>query len=305
MTTRILSLCGEQYKLPEDILQVLLSYNPGFKYFIQPLRQEPVLQGVKQIKFMITTPTAVADFQKKRQWKDIPVWFDSGEIPLRAGYAVAEDQIIIYVYSFQQHLPARLKKAVFVPPVINLCFHLFYMTYFYRERKGLVLHGAAIHIQEKCLVFLGDSGDGKTTSMNLANEYFGPGHIVNDERLFILPKKKGCLIYGTPFVGVKSRIAADKYCQNIAVTCTATQQNLFFFRLKKAKCNKVYKASVRDQGLVVMAQALECLQGFKGQFKYIAMHRALSLLTHYYYRVFCFRKNVSAMRYLERVVLKR
>ena len=67
-------------------------------------------------------------------------------------------------------------------------------------RSGfLLLHGAAIAVNEKCFIFIADSGVGKTTHVNNWIKVIPGSYVVNGDKPLIDVENK--LVYGTPWCG--------------------------------------------------------------------------------------------------------
>ncbi len=68
------------------------------------------------------------------------------------------------------------------------------------RRRGVMAHGCGLDYERKGVLFVGPSGEGKTTTADLWSRYTET-QILNDDRVIIRQGKGGFSIYGTPWHG--------------------------------------------------------------------------------------------------------
>ncbi len=74
------------------------------------------------------------------------------------------------------------------------------------QRKGLILHASAVMLNKKVIVFLGQSGAGKSTIAKILGE---EGTLLADDSIIIKKEGKKYFLYQTPFVE-KNRVIRTK-----------------------------------------------------------------------------------------------
>ena len=74
-------------------------------------------------------------------------------------------------------------------------------------RSGIILHGSGIILKEKGYLFVGHSDAGKTT---LVKTFRHHAKILNDDRMIVKKEDGRFYLYGTPWHGELSLVAADR-----------------------------------------------------------------------------------------------
>ena len=75
-----------------------------------------------------------------------------------------------------------------------------WMMHLLPPRKGLLIHSFGVAIKDGAYLFVGSSGQGKTTSARLWNQK-KLGTILSDDRVIVRKEKGGWFVYGTPWHG--------------------------------------------------------------------------------------------------------
>ncbi len=98
------------------------------------------------------------------------------------------------------------------------------------ENSGFFIHTSAVLIDNKAYLFLGRSGDGKSTSAQLLNKYYS---ILSDDGAIIKSEHNSWYLYQTPFME-----------KNQTMTKTSKKYNLGkMFFLKKSEFFQIVKLS--------------------------------------------------------------
>lgn len=95
-----------------------------------------------------------------------------------------------------------LPMEVYVEPALRMIARLVLMYDMLRDRSGILLHTAALHIDDRIWLFSGCSGAGKSTFSRLWLERTD-AHVVNDDRMIVRKDESGpgFTAYGTPWPG--------------------------------------------------------------------------------------------------------
>ena len=75
--------------------------------------------------------------------------------------------------------------------IFNIMFHL---------AGGFVLHASAIYVQDKTLIFAGESGRGKSTIVDMIHQHVPHSFILSDNSVFIRQQGKQFVMYPSPYL---------------------------------------------------------------------------------------------------------
>jgi len=73
-----------------------------------------------------------------------------------------------------------------------------FMICFLARKRGLLLHACGVNDNGRGYLFVGNSGDGKST---IAKLWAGHAEVLNDDRIILRPRNRGFWIFGTPWHG--------------------------------------------------------------------------------------------------------
>lgn len=73
-------------------------------------------------------------------------------------------------------------------------------THLLARGRGILLHGCGVVVEGRGVLFVGHSGDGKTTTARLWDARSG-AHVLSDDRIVVTPDGDGFRIHGTPWHG--------------------------------------------------------------------------------------------------------
>ena len=76
------------------------------------------------------------------------------------------------------------------------------------QKKGVILHAAALLMEDQTFVFLGPSGAGKTTLARWCRDE-GGAHVLSDERIILWHNGRSWQVTGTPWHG-ELRVASER-----------------------------------------------------------------------------------------------
>ena len=96
----------------------------------------------------------------------------------------------------------------------------------------VALHSSCIVYQNKAVLFLGESGTGKSTHTRLWREHIGGAFLLNDDSPFVRVEKGKVWVYGSPWSGKTPCYKQERYELKGCV------------RLSQAPCNEIKKLSV-------------------------------------------------------------
>lgn len=86
-----------------------------------------------------------------------------------------------------------------------------FLTAFYSflsKKGGVLVHASLVCFREETLMFVGDSGIGKTTQAELWKKYLG-AEILNGDKVLLMKTEEGCEAWGSPWKG-SSQYAENK-----------------------------------------------------------------------------------------------
>lgn len=108
---------------------------------------------------------------------------------------------------------------------------------------GVLIHSAAISVDNEAYLFTANSGTGKTTHMNLWLDKFGErAFIINGDKPILRKTDDGIFVYGTPWCG------KEGYNENIRVKVKG------ICILERAETNQIKKALKKDALTFLISQ---------------------------------------------------
>lgn len=137
-------------------------------------------------------------------------------------------------------------------PKINL-------YYWFVKKQIILIHASSVVVQDKCFIFLGNSGLGKTTLARIFYEHFGENTVLNDDLLVLQKKRKELIVYGTPWVGKKTKaeeVLATKLCSRQVVS--SKKQDIYIFQLEQSSSNDI---SINLDQLAKMRVLIQAILG--------------------------------------------
>ncbi|MBI4124814.1 MAG: hypothetical protein HY466_02645 [Deltaproteobacteria bacterium] len=127
--------------------------------------------------------------------------------------------------------PERYERFLDCP--LTYPFGEIWMMHLLPPRHGILIHSFGLLFGENAYLFVGSSGQGKTTSARLWQEA-GYGQILSDDRVIVRKEKGGWFAYGTPWHGEA----------HLSSPLKAPLKKLFF--LKHAQSNEIRPLSFMD-----------------------------------------------------------
>ncbi len=155
-----------------------------------------------------------------------------------------DEKPLFTVFATNEDLVAEDKKTPgFSPEVLestcvyrNICEEIL-------KYNAILIHSAAISVDNEAYLFSADSGTGKTTHMNLWLEKFGErAFIINGDKPIIRKTDDGIYVYGTPWCG------KEGFNENIRVKLKG------ICILERADENKIKKADKKDALTFLISQ---------------------------------------------------
>lgn len=108
---------------------------------------------------------------------------------------------------------------------------------------GILIHSAAISVDNEAYLFTANSGTGKTTHMNLWLENFGErAFIINGDKPILRKTDNGIFVYGTPWCG------KEGYNRNISIKLKG------ICILERAEKNEIRKTDKKDALTFLISQ---------------------------------------------------
>ena len=109
---------------------------------------------------------------------------------------------------------------------------------------GLMLHAAAIIIKSKCFVLLGEPNAGKSTIAKHCFNKYGINSVLCDDIIYLNTVFNRLTVYGTPWVGRKTKNEGEKLSANIKKGEDKDKKNIVFLVLNKSiKENRIVSMS--------------------------------------------------------------
>ena len=99
------------------------------------------------------------------------------------------------------------------------------------SKHTVAVHSSAVIYKDKAILFLGESGTGKSTHARLWLEHIPNTELLNDDSPFVYADEKKAIAFGSPWSG-KSPCFKNKHTPIAGIV-----------RLSKAPCNKIVKLS--------------------------------------------------------------
>ena len=155
-----------------------------------------------------------------------------------------DEDPVFTVFATNEELEAENKKTPgFSPEVLestcvyrNICKELL-------KYNAILIHSAAISVDNEAYLFSANSGTGKTTHMNLWLDKFGErAFIINGDKPIIRKTDEGIFVYGTPWCG------KEGFNENIKVKLKG------ICILERADENKIKKADKKDALTFLISQ---------------------------------------------------
>lgn len=155
-----------------------------------------------------------------------------------------DEKPLFTVFATNEELVAEDKKTPgFSPEVLestcvyrNICEEIL-------KYNAILIHSAAISVDNEAYLFSANSGTGKTTHMNLWLEKFGErAFIINGDKPIIRKTDDGIFVYGTPWCG------KEGFNENIRVKLKG------ICILERADENKIKKADKKDALTFLISQ---------------------------------------------------
>lgn len=143
-------------------------------------------------------------------------------------YKERNKKLITYYHVSYNHLKVVVRKPVHRLLVKN---------------KGLILHGSASLINKKACLFLGDSGAGKSTIVEILTKKFTP---LADDNLIIRKYREGYYFFQTPFI--ESNYSIKKTSERFPLGK--------IFVLRKGRENKITPINNKQIALSLLAKQL-------------------------------------------------
>ena len=99
------------------------------------------------------------------------------------------------------------------------------------SRHTVAVHSSTVIYKDKAILFLGESGTGKSTHTRLWLKHIPDTELLNDDSPFVFADKKNAVAFGSPWSG-KTPCFKNKHVPIAGIV-----------RLSKAPCNKIVKLS--------------------------------------------------------------
>lgn len=151
-----------------------------------------------------------------------------------------DEKPVFTVFATNEQLDAENKKTP------EYSYEILESTCVYRnicekilEYNGILIHSAAISVDNEAYLFTANSGTGKTTHINLWLEKFGErAFIINGDKPILRKTDKGIFVYGTPWCGkegfnkninvkLKGICIIERACENKIEVCEKKESLTF------------------------------------------------------------------------------
>ena len=155
-----------------------------------------------------------------------------------------DEKPVFTVFATNEQLEAENKKTP------GFSYNVLESTCVYRniceeilKYNGILIHSAAISVDNEAYLFSANSGTGKTTHMNLWLDKFGDrAFIINGDKPILRKTDEGIFVYGTPWCG------KEGYNENISVKVKG------ICILERAETNKIRQADKKDALTFLISQ---------------------------------------------------